>query len=114
MFLIDFIIFTCKWFKGITLVTIGSCSHLHSAVVFTAKYHPLQVSEWHKKLEEVRLLEMRQSRELGAQREKIKYLRNIVAEQERTISALEEELVQQNNVSIAFKHVSSLFFFYSI
>uniref|UniRef100_A0A8C2HM38 Centrosomal protein 290 n=1 Tax=Cyprinus carpio TaxID=7962 RepID=A0A8C2HM38_CYPCA len=57
-----------------------------------------KVSEWHKKLEEVRLLEMRQSRELGAQREKIKYLRNIVAEQERTISALEEELVQQNNL----------------
>ncbi|KTF90522.1 hypothetical protein cypCar_00025202 [Cyprinus carpio] len=57
-----------------------------------------KVSEWHKKLEEVRLLEMRQSRELGAQREKIKYLRNIVAEQECTISALEEELVQQNNL----------------
>ncbi|RXN19126.1 centrosomal protein of 290 kDa [Labeo rohita] len=57
-----------------------------------------KVSEWHKKLEEVRLLEMRQSRELGGQREEIKYLRNIVAEQERTISGLEEELVQQNNL----------------
>ncbi|XP_073688037.1 centrosomal protein of 290 kDa [Garra rufa] len=57
-----------------------------------------KVSEWHKKLEDVRLLEMRQSRELGAQREEIKYLRNIVAEQERTISGLEEELVQQNNL----------------
>ncbi|XP_016312183.1 centrosomal protein of 290 kDa isoform X6 [Sinocyclocheilus anshuiensis] len=56
-----------------------------------------KVSEWHKKLEEVRLLEMRQSRELGAQREEIKYLKNIVAQQERTISGLEEELVQQNN-----------------
>ncbi|KAI2648388.1 Centrosomal protein of 290 kDa [Labeo rohita] len=51
-----------------------------------------------KKLEEVRLLEMRQGRELGGQREEIKYLRNIVAEQERTISGLEEELVQQNNL----------------
>ncbi|XP_052399727.1 centrosomal protein of 290 kDa isoform X2 [Carassius gibelio] len=57
-----------------------------------------KVIEWHKKLEEVRLLEMRQSRELGAQREEIKYLRNIVAEQERSISGLEEELVQQNNL----------------
>ncbi|XP_043083956.1 centrosomal protein of 290 kDa isoform X2 [Puntigrus tetrazona] len=57
-----------------------------------------KVSEWHKKLEDVRLLEMRQSRELGAQREEIKYLKNIVAEQERTISSLEEELVQQNNL----------------
>ncbi|XP_059401831.1 centrosomal protein of 290 kDa isoform X2 [Carassius carassius] len=57
-----------------------------------------KVSEWHKKLEEVRLLEMRQSRALGAQREEIKYLRNIVAEQERSISGLEEELVQQNNL----------------
>ncbi|XP_016115081.1 centrosomal protein of 290 kDa [Sinocyclocheilus grahami] len=56
-----------------------------------------KVSEWHKKLEEVRLLEMRQSRELGAQREEIKYLKNIVAQQEHTISGLEEELVQQNN-----------------
>ncbi|KAF4095066.1 centrosomal protein of 290 kDa isoform X2 [Onychostoma macrolepis] len=57
-----------------------------------------KVSEWHKKLEEVRLLEMRQSRELGAQREEIKYLKNIVAEQECTISGLEEELVHQNNL----------------
>lgn len=65
--------------------------------------------EWHRKLEEVRLLEMRQSRELNTQREEIKYLKNIMAEQERTISGQEEELVQQNNVSIAFKQVSSLF-----
>ncbi len=69
------------------------------------------MSEWHKKLEDTRLLEMRQSRELGAQREEIKYLKNIVAEQERTISGLEEELVQQNNVRIAFKHLP---YFYSI
>lgn len=57
-----------------------------------------KVSEWHKKLEDVRLLEMRQSRELNTQREEIKYLKNCVAEQERTISGLEEELVQQNNL----------------
>nr|P85001.1 RecName: Full=Centrosomal protein of 290 kDa; Short=Cep290 [Danio rerio] len=57
-----------------------------------------KVSEWHKKLEDVRLLEMRQSRELNTQREEIKYLKNCVAEQECTISGLEEELVQQNNL----------------
>ncbi|TRZ00666.1 hypothetical protein DNTS_032011 [Danionella cerebrum] len=57
-----------------------------------------KVIEWHKKLEDVRLLEMRQSRELSAQREEIRYLKNIVAEQERSISGLEEDLVQQNNL----------------
>ncbi|KAK7121544.1 hypothetical protein R3I93_022587 [Phoxinus phoxinus] len=57
-----------------------------------------KVIEWHKKLEEVRLLEMRQSRELNTQREEIKYFKNIMAEQERTISGQEEELVQQNNL----------------
>ncbi|XP_051740645.1 centrosomal protein of 290 kDa isoform X2 [Ctenopharyngodon idella] len=57
-----------------------------------------KVIEWHKKLEEVRLLEMRQNREINTQREEIKYLKNIVAEQERTISSQEEELVQQNNL----------------
>lgn len=88
-------------------------SNLHSAAEFTASFQPLQVIEWHKKLEEVRLLEMRQNREINTQREEIKYLKNIVAEQERTISSQEEELVQQNNVSIAFKHVSSLFLHYT-
>ncbi|CAM4734524.1 unnamed protein product [Leuciscus chuanchicus] len=57
-----------------------------------------KVIEWHRKLEEVRLLEMRQSRELNTQREEIKYFKNIMAEQERTISGQEEELVQQNNL----------------
>ncbi|XP_077066810.1 centrosomal protein of 290 kDa isoform X7 [Siphateles boraxobius] len=57
-----------------------------------------KVIEWHKKLEEARLLEMRQSRELNTQREEIKYFKNIMAEQERTISSQEEELVQQNNL----------------
>ncbi|XP_030637377.1 centrosomal protein of 290 kDa [Chanos chanos] len=57
-----------------------------------------KVSEWHKKLEEARLQELRRSRELGMQREEIRYLKNMVAEQERTISSLEEELVQQKNL----------------
>ncbi|XP_062856826.1 centrosomal protein of 290 kDa [Trichomycterus rosablanca] len=57
-----------------------------------------KVSEWHKKLEEARLQELRKNRELVAQREEIKYLKNMVAEQEHTISSLQEELVQQNNL----------------
>lgn len=56
------------------------------------------MGEWHKKLEEARLQELRKNRELVAQREEIKYLKNLVAEQERSISGLEEELVQQSNV----------------
>ncbi|XP_072519040.1 centrosomal protein of 290 kDa isoform X2 [Salminus brasiliensis] len=56
-----------------------------------------KVSEWHKKLEEARLQELRKNRELGAQREEIRYLKNMVAEQENIINSLEEELVQQNN-----------------
>uniref|UniRef100_A0A4W4EUZ0 Centrosomal protein of 290kDa coiled-coil region domain-containing protein n=1 Tax=Electrophorus electricus TaxID=8005 RepID=A0A4W4EUZ0_ELEEL len=57
-----------------------------------------KVSEWHKKLEETRLQELRKNRELVAQREEIRYLKNMVAEQEHTVSTLEEELVQQNNM----------------
>ncbi|XP_053538078.1 centrosomal protein of 290 kDa isoform X3 [Ictalurus punctatus] len=57
-----------------------------------------KVSEWHKKLEEARLQELRKNRELVAQREEIRYLKNMVAEQERSIIGLEEELVQQNNL----------------
>ncbi|KAK2838372.1 hypothetical protein Q7C36_013186 [Tachysurus vachellii] len=57
-----------------------------------------KVIEWHKKLEEARLQELRKNRELVAQREEIRYLKNMVAEQERSISSLEEELVQQNNL----------------
>ncbi|KAF5897955.1 centrosomal protein [Clarias magur] len=57
-----------------------------------------KVSEWHKKLEEARLQELRKNRELVAQREEIKYLKNMVAEQESSIGRLEEELVQQNNL----------------
>uniref|UniRef100_A0A8B9GX56 Centrosomal protein 290 n=1 Tax=Astyanax mexicanus TaxID=7994 RepID=A0A8B9GX56_ASTMX len=57
-----------------------------------------KVSEWHKKLEEARLQELRKNRELGAQREEIRYLKNMIDEQERIISSLEEELVQQNNL----------------
>ncbi|XP_066505194.1 centrosomal protein of 290 kDa [Hoplias malabaricus] len=57
-----------------------------------------KVSEWQKKLEEAHLQELRKNRELVAQREEIRYLKNLVAEQEHIISSLEEELVQQNSL----------------
>ncbi|XP_047188971.1 centrosomal protein of 290 kDa isoform X2 [Scophthalmus maximus] len=55
-----------------------------------------KVTEWYKKMEEARLQEVRKGRELVVQKEEITYLRNLVAEQERTIWSLEEDAVQQN------------------
>ncbi|CAB1313461.1 unnamed protein product [Coregonus sp. 'balchen'] len=57
-----------------------------------------KVNEWHKKLEEARLHELRRGRELEVQREEIRYLRSLVAEQEKTIHTLEEDSVQQHTV----------------
>ncbi|XP_064199089.1 centrosomal protein of 290 kDa isoform X4 [Anguilla rostrata] len=57
-----------------------------------------KVSEWHKKMEDLRLQELRRSRELAALKEETRYLRNVVAEQERAIGGLEEDMVQQNNL----------------
>uniref|UniRef100_A0A669CYD6 Centrosomal protein 290 n=1 Tax=Oreochromis niloticus TaxID=8128 RepID=A0A669CYD6_ORENI len=53
-----------------------------------------KVTEWHKKMEETRLQELRKGRELVVQKEEIKYLRNLVKEQEQTIHSLEEDIVQ--------------------
>ncbi|XP_074532941.1 centrosomal protein of 290 kDa [Halichoeres trimaculatus] len=55
-----------------------------------------KVTEWHKKMEEAHLLELRKGRELVVQKEEIRYLKNLVEEQERTIRSLEEENVQHN------------------
>uniref|UniRef100_A0A3Q3JUC7 Centrosomal protein of 290kDa coiled-coil region domain-containing protein n=1 Tax=Monopterus albus TaxID=43700 RepID=A0A3Q3JUC7_MONAL len=55
-----------------------------------------KVIEWHKKMEEARLQELRKGRELVVQKEEIRYLKNLVEEQERTIRSLEEDFVQQN------------------
>ncbi|XP_056138359.1 centrosomal protein of 290 kDa [Lampris incognitus] len=55
-----------------------------------------KVSEWHKKLEDARLQELRSGRELLVKREEIKYLKSLVEEKERTIWSLQEEIVQQN------------------
>ncbi|NXH77678.1 CE290 protein, partial [Hydrobates tethys] len=55
-----------------------------------------KVIEWHMKMEELRLQELKLSRELVKQKEEVKYLRNIISEYECTINNLEEEIVQQN------------------
>lgn len=62
-----------------------------------------QVMEWHKKMEEIRLQELRNARELVAQKEENQYLKNLVAEQERNISSLEKDIVHQNMVRIKKK-----------
>ncbi|XP_044048406.1 centrosomal protein of 290 kDa isoform X10 [Siniperca chuatsi] len=55
-----------------------------------------KVTEWHKKMEEARLQELRKGRELSVQKEEIRYLKNLVEEQERTIRSLDEDIVHQN------------------
>ncbi|XP_070829211.1 centrosomal protein of 290 kDa isoform X6 [Chaetodon trifascialis] len=55
-----------------------------------------KVMEWHKKMEEACLQEMRKGRELVVQKEEIRYLKNLLEEKERSIRSLEEETVQQN------------------
>ncbi|NWU51426.1 CE290 protein, partial [Dromas ardeola] len=55
-----------------------------------------KVIEWHMKMEELRLQELKLNRELVKQKEELKYLGNIISEYERTINNLEEEIVQQN------------------
>ncbi|NXB78260.1 CE290 protein, partial [Donacobius atricapilla] len=57
-----------------------------------------KVIEWHMKMEELHLQELKLSRELVKQKEEVKYLRTIISEYECTISNLEEEIVQQNKL----------------
>ncbi|KAL0611346.1 Centrosomal protein of 290 kDa [Plecturocebus cupreus] len=54
-----------------------------------------KVINWHMKIEELRLQELKLNRELVKDKEEIKYLNNIISEYEQTISSLEEEIVQQ-------------------
>lgn len=83
---------------GSNILEITSC-----LVLTVAKNHTVydlnQVTEWHKKMEETRLQELRKGRELVVQKEEIKYLWNLVKEQEQTIHSLEEDIVQQKTVS---------------
>ncbi|XP_014819115.1 PREDICTED: centrosomal protein of 290 kDa [Calidris pugnax] len=55
-----------------------------------------KVIEWHTKMEELHLQELKLNRELVKQKEEVKYLRNMISEYEHTINNLEEEIVQQN------------------
>ncbi|XP_025022955.1 centrosomal protein of 290 kDa [Python bivittatus] len=54
-----------------------------------------KVIEWHVKIEELRLQELKLNRELSRKKEEIKYLKNILSEYEQTINNLEEEIVRQ-------------------
>lgn len=49
-------------------------------------------------MEEACLQTLRRDRELGMKKEEIRYLKNLVAEQEHTIQALEEDIVQQYTI----------------
>uniref|UniRef100_A0A1A8F9Y7 Centrosomal protein 290 n=1 Tax=Nothobranchius korthausae TaxID=1143690 RepID=A0A1A8F9Y7_9TELE len=49
-------------------------------------------------MEEARLQELRKARELAVQKEEISYLKKLVKEQDRTISSLEEDIVQLNTL----------------
>uniref|UniRef100_A0A8C6HX23 Centrosomal protein 290 n=1 Tax=Mus spicilegus TaxID=10103 RepID=A0A8C6HX23_MUSSI len=55
-----------------------------------------KVINWHVKIEELRLQELKLNRELVKGKEEIKYLNNIISEYEHTINSLEEEIVQQS------------------
>ncbi|KAK2842693.1 hypothetical protein Q5P01_012893 [Channa striata] len=57
-----------------------------------------KITEWHKKMEEARLQELRKGRELVVQKEEIRYLKNLVEEQEGSIRMLEDEIVQQQTL----------------
>lgn len=57
------------------------------------------MTEWHKRMEEAHLQELRKSRELVVQKEEITYLKKLLEEQEKTIKSLEEDIIQLNAVS---------------
>ncbi|PWA24537.1 hypothetical protein CCH79_00011844 [Gambusia affinis] len=57
-----------------------------------------KVMEWHKRMEEARLQELRKGRELAVQKEEISYLKKLVEEQDRTVRSLEEDIVQLNSL----------------
>lgn len=56
-------------------------------------------------MEETRIQELRNVRELTAQKEENQYLKNMVEEQERAICKLENEIVQQNMVRQICKYI---------
>ncbi|XP_043564830.1 centrosomal protein of 290 kDa [Chiloscyllium plagiosum] len=57
-----------------------------------------KVIEWHKKIEELRLQDLKTNRCINKQKEEITYLNNVITDLEHTINNLEEETVQQNKL----------------
>ncbi|XP_037539024.1 centrosomal protein of 290 kDa [Nematolebias whitei] len=57
-----------------------------------------KITEWHKRLEEAHLQELRKGRELMVQKEEITYLKRLLEEQDRTIHSLEEDISQRNTL----------------
>ncbi|XP_038636318.1 centrosomal protein of 290 kDa isoform X3 [Scyliorhinus canicula] len=57
-----------------------------------------KVIEWHKKIEDLRLQDLKMNRCINKQNEELKYLNSLITEQEHTINNLEDEMVQQNKL----------------
>lgn len=67
--------------------------------------------EWHKKMEENRVQELRKGRELVAQKEENQHLKKLVEKQEQTIFSLENDILQQNMVRKVHRHVCNILIF---
>nr|XP_057930609.1 centrosomal protein of 290 kDa-like isoform X3 [Doryrhamphus excisus] len=57
-----------------------------------------KVVEWHKKMEDACLQELRKSRDVAVQKEELRYLKNLVEDQERHIHSLGEDIVHLNMI----------------
>ncbi|XP_027857891.1 centrosomal protein of 290 kDa isoform X2 [Xiphophorus couchianus] len=77
-------------------VRLGGLEELISTLKDVKGAH--KVMEWHKRMEEARLQELRKGRELVVQKEEISYLKKLVEEQDRTVRSLEEDIVQLNSL----------------
>ncbi len=52
-----------------------------------------KVAEWHAKITDIRLQELKSKREMERMREKVRYLERLVAQHEITVATLEEQQV---------------------
>ena len=66
-----------------------------------------KVVEWHKKMEEIRLKDMKLNRTITKLHEQIKYLENLNKTQENSLMRLEEENVRMTKVSAEISLVFS-------
>lgn len=60
--------------------------------------------EWHKKMEENRVQDLRKGRDLVAQKEENQHLKKLVEKQEQTIFSLENDILQQSMVRKVHRH----------